>query len=106
MLSEPSSNGQPNSLRRSGDERAFAVQIEQFKCHGTTFSKRVRRSGLPSEHRVCISSYAIIKQESLSASFLASSKSVVVLEWIANSGSPAATLSPTCRRRSTPAVLS
>jgi len=36
MLGEPSRNGEPDSLGRSGDERSFAGQVEQFKCHGGT----------------------------------------------------------------------
>jgi hypothetical protein len=40
MLGEPSRNGEPDSLGRSCDERALAGQVEQFKCHGGTFSMR------------------------------------------------------------------
>jgi hypothetical protein len=38
MLGEPSRDGEPDPLRRSRDERPLAGQIEQFECHGGTFS--------------------------------------------------------------------
>ena len=38
MLGEPSRDGEPDPLGRSGDERPLAGQIEQFECHGETFS--------------------------------------------------------------------
>jgi hypothetical protein len=38
VLGEPSRDGEPDPLRRSCDERPLAGQIEQFECHGGTFS--------------------------------------------------------------------
>ncbi len=40
MLGEPSRDSEPDTLGRPCDERAFAGQVEQFKCHGGTFSMR------------------------------------------------------------------
>src|SRR5581483_10542305 len=51
VLGEPTRDGEPDTLGRSGDKGALACEIEQFKCHGTMFSiTRCGRTG-PSEHR-------------------------------------------------------
>ena len=53
MLGEPSRNREPNSLGRSCDERSFARQVEQFKCHGGTFLHAYGVGmELPSGHRL------------------------------------------------------